>query len=167
MDYSRDGRSILMRATCVATALLVAGSAITVHAQADPVVIGSRLRITTTVGPVTRIGIFQGTRDSSVLLQTPATSLTFPIGSISRVEVSSGRKLSKTGGVVGFLLGAGAGGFALGCLANRDDYGVLCGGQNDTKFVVGAVAGGLVGGAIGALLFRSERWRPVDLARIR
>ncbi len=68
-----------------------------------------------------------------------------------------------TWGIVGGVLGAAAGGFALGCLANRDSYGVLCGGQNDTKLAIGAVTGGLAGAALGALLGRRERWRPAAL----
>jgi hypothetical protein len=54
------------------------------------------------------------------------------------------------------VLGAAVGG-ALACFANRDDYGVYCGGQNDTVVVIGAVIGAGVGGWIGAVLPR--RWR--------
>jgi membrane associated rhomboid family serine protease len=61
------------------------------------------------------------------------------------------------GGVVGFLAGAVLGG-VIGCAANRDSYGVFCGGQDDTKVFVGAALGGVAGGAVGALLFRRERW---------
>ena len=64
------------------------------------------------------------------------------------------------GGVVGALLGAGAG-FALGCLANQDDYGVFCGGQDDTKVIVGMTLGGILGATAGALLFKQEQWIPL------
>jgi gas vesicle protein len=65
------------------------------------------------------------------------------------------RRPNVTGGIIGFVVGAAAGA-TVGCLANKDDYGVFCGGQDDTKVVVGAAVGGVVGAAIGALLFRRE-----------
>ena len=65
-------------------------------------------------------------------------------------------------GVVGAIAFAGIGGVAA-CAANRDSYGVFCAGQDDTKIVIGAVLGGLVGGTLGALLFRRDRWVTVDL----
>ena len=72
-----------------------------------------------------------------------------------------GKKANVGLGVLGLLLGAGVGG-ALGCLANKDDYGVYCGGQDDTKVIVGAALGGLAGAAAGALLFKREAWRTVE-----
>ena len=53
--------------------------------------------------------------------------------------------------MVGAVAGAAIGA-ALGCLANRDDYGVFCGGQSDTKAVIGAVVGAGAGAWIGAVL---------------
>lgn len=64
----------------------------------------------------------------------------------------TGRRPNTTGGIIGFVVGAAAGA-TVGCLANKDDYGVFCGGQDDTKVVVGAVIGGAVGAAVGALVF--------------
>jgi hypothetical protein len=165
MDDSGNLRSLL---TFALTGLLIVGSARSAQAQLAPLPPGSRLRVTApTLALNERVGVFQGARDTILVLQTTAATLTVPISSIMRLELSSGRKLSKIGGVAGLLVGAGAGGFALGCLANRDDYGVLCGGQNDTKFVVGAVVGGLAGAALGAVLFRSERWKRIDVAIFR
>jgi LytS/YehU family sensor histidine kinase len=66
--------------------------------------------------------------------------------------------------VVGLLLGAAAGG-VIACTANRDAYGVFCGGQDDTKLVIGAAIGGAAGATLGALLFRRERWTAVDVPR--
>jgi hypothetical protein len=63
------------------------------------------------------------------------------------------RKPNVTGGIIGFVVGAAAGA-TVGCLANKDDYGVFCAGQNDTKVVVGALVGGVAGAAVGALLFK-------------
>jgi hypothetical protein len=75
-------------------------------------------------------------------------------------------KPSVLGGVVGALLGGAVGSLSVGCLANRDDYGVPCGGQDDTKFVIGGIVGGLTGGALGALISRKERWDHVDLEQL-
>jgi hypothetical protein len=63
------------------------------------------------------------------------------------------RHANVTGGIIGFVVGAAAGA-TVGCLANKDDYGVFCAGQNDTKVVVGALVGGVAGAAVGALLFK-------------
>jgi hypothetical protein len=88
------------------------------------------------------------------------------LADITKLELSSGQKPSIAGGVVGYLLGAAAGG-AVGCMANRDDYGVFCGGHDDTKVIIGAALGGAAGAALGALLFRQERWAVVDGSLLR
>ena len=98
------------------------------------------------------------------MLSRDTSLLALRLAEISRVEVSRGRKSGIVGGVVGLLLGAAAGG-VLACTANRDDYGVFCGGQDDTKLVIGAAIGGAAGAALGALLFRRERWTPVAIPR--
>lgn len=59
------------------------------------------------------------------------------------------RGTNATGGVIGAVLGAAAGA-AIGCLANEDDYGVFCAGQNDTIVVVGAALGALAGWLVGS-----------------
>lgn len=67
------------------------------------------------------------------------------------LDRSVAHRRSLTGGVVGLVVGAAAGAF-VGCLANRDDYGVLCGGQSDTKVFVGAAIGATAGALIGSRL---------------
>jgi hypothetical protein len=67
------------------------------------------------------------------------------------LERDSERGWSVTGAVIGGIVGVAVGG-ALGCLANRDDYGTFCGGQSDTKVAVGAVLGAGAGAFIGARL---------------
>jgi hypothetical protein len=131
-------------------------------AQIDP---GARLRVTLNrPAPNARIGTYESISDTTLSLSIASTRVVLPLANIARVEVSEGRRLSVTAGVIGFLLG-GAAGSALGCAANRDDYGVFCAGQSDTKVFTGALLGGLGGAALGAILFRRERWRPVDLRR--
>jgi hypothetical protein len=85
-----------------------------------------------------------------------AAHLPAPFLATGMVELRQDRELSITGGIVGALLGAAVGG-ALACLANRDSYGLLCFGDNDTVMVFGVVIGAGVGGWIGATLPR--RWR--------
>lgn len=128
---------------------------------------GDRIRLTVvTPSPRLYIGTYQSRTDSTWLLARGGAPLTLAATTVTRVERSQGRKLSVTGGVLGLLVG-GAGGAALGCLANRDDYGVFCGGQSDTKVVVGAALGGAAGAALGAILFRRERWSTVEPAPLR
>jgi hypothetical protein len=126
-----------------------------------------RLRVTAE-RPSVRVetGAYQALTDTTLVLSRGAAMVTLPLVSITQVEVSRGRTPSVAGGVVGFLLGAAAGG-ALACAANRDDYGVYCGGQEDTKLVLGAALGGVTGAALGALLFRRERWRVIGIGQLR
>ena len=128
---------------------------------------GARVRITV-VSPrlQTQVGSWRGYRDSTLRLEAGGTVVMIPMRSVARIEQSRGRKPGVAGGVVGLVLGAAAGG-ALGCLANRDDYGVFCGGQSDTKVVLGAAVGAAGGAVLGAMLFRRERWMPVDPASLR
>lgn len=132
--------------------------------ELQPLTVGARVRVTIG-GPVARvqIGTFQALLDTALLLKAGPSPLTISLDNIERLELSRGHKASVVGGVVGLVVGAAAGGFVLGGLANRDDYGVIGGGQDDTKLFVGAALGGVVGAVLGATLFRRERWVPVDL----
>ena len=130
--------------------------------QADTLAPGDRIRVSVvTPTPRLYIGTYQARTDSTLQLERGGSPLTIAMRTVSRLEQSRGRKLSVAGGVAGFLVG-GAAGAALGCLANRDDYGVFCGGQSDTKVAVGALLGGAAGAALGAVLFRRERWNAVE-----
>ena len=126
----------------------------------------TRLRVSA-ASPLTQVhtGTYRALTDTALVLSRDASQLTIPLAGITQVELSQGRKPNVTAGVVGFLLGAPAGG-AVGCAANRDDYGVYCGGQDDTKVIVGAALGGIAGATLGALLFRKEHWAVVDGSRL-
>jgi hypothetical protein len=130
-------------------------------AQGPELVVGTRVRVTTTTS-VTRAGAYRGIDQAALALQVDTATHRIPRETIAKLEQSMGRKPNVATGIVGAILGAGIGG-ALGCLANKDDYGVYCGGQDDTKVIVGAVIGGLAGGAAGALLFKKEGWREVPV----
>jgi len=133
-------------------------------AQGPPLALGTRVRVVEREPGPTRIGVYRGADQSALTLGIDSTTLTIPREQIVRLEQSLGRKPSLPGGIVGALLGALAGG-AVGCLANEDDYGVFCAGQDDTKVIVGAAVGGVAGAFLGAMLFRTERWRAVELPR--
>ncbi len=137
-------------------------------AQEEPLVPGTRVRVTAAQPPgEARVGMYQGLQGGLLEIEIDATRFSYQINDLTRLEVSRGHKPSIVGGVAGFVLGGAIGALALGCLANRDDYGVVCAGQNDTKFWTGAIGGGAVMGLLGAWLFRTERWVPIDIARLR
>ena len=135
--------------------------------DAPPLTADTRLRVRAEQSIVrVETGTYHALTDTTLVLSRETALVTIPRASITRVEISRGRKPSVAGGIVGLLLGAAAGG-ALACAANRDDYGVFCGGQDDSKLVLGAALGGAAGAVLGALLFRRERWRPVDVDQLR
>jgi hypothetical protein len=148
-------------------AAVIVALAGTLEAQHQgPLQVGARIRVSTDPpDPEHRTGTFAGLAGSDLRLSSGGTTVSVPVAAIRRLELSTGRSPGLAGGIVGGLLGVGVGGF-LGCVANRDSYGVLCGGQDDTKVIVGAALGGLAGGLAGALLFRRERWEPIDPSRL-
>lgn len=110
-----------------------------------------------------RIARFEAFTDSTLVVSANASSDIIPLTVVQRLE-SSRRAPNALTGAIGLLTGVALGGVA-GCAANRDSYGVFCGGQSDTKVAVGAAVGGIAGAALGAFLFRRERWSPVELPR--
>jgi hypothetical protein len=125
---------------------------------------GARVRVTMT-GPTAsvRIARFEAFTDSTLVVSANASSDIIPLSVVQRLE-SSRRAPNVLAGAIGLLVGGALGGVA-GCAANRDSYGVFCGGQSDTKVAAGAAVGGIAGAALGAFLFRRERWSAVDLPR--
>jgi hypothetical protein len=147
--------------------VVLAGSPLYAAEQGPPPEPGDRVRVTEsgeTTGP--RIGTWEGLRNEHLLVKADDRSHRIPLSAVRRLEVSRGRKASVTGGVLGTVVGGAMGSVAMGCLANKDDYGVACGGQDDTKFLIGALVGGLAGGVLGALIGRGERWEGVDVDRL-
>lgn len=146
-------------------AILAAGPGALVAQEPAGLSAGARIRVTPVNAPLRPvIGRFLALTDGTLRWTTRGDTVAHSLGTIARLERSRGRRLSVAGGVGGFLLGAAAGG-ALGCLANRDSYGVYCGGQDDTTVFVGAALGGAAGALLGALIFRRERWSAVALPR--
>jgi hypothetical protein len=129
---------------------------------------GDRVRVTLAETPSRAlVGALEARGEHDLTLRLDQHSRVVPADAILRVEVSRGRRPSTKWAVLGGLAGGAVGAFAGGCLANKDDYGVLCAGQDDTRYVIGGAAGGLVGGAVGAWLGRTERWEDVDFERRR
>ena len=141
----------------VRIALLVV---IAVVASAGSAAAQKRVRVTMARSGTQTIGILQSLTDTSLVLRSDNGLLSFSAQNIARIEQSAGRKPNVTMGVVGLVAGAAVGG-VIGCAVNSDSYGVFCGGQDDTKVVVGASLGGFTGGLLGALLFKRERWEPL------
>ena len=140
----------------VRVALLVA---IAVIASAGSAAAQKRVRVTMASDGTQTIGVLQSITDTSLVLRSENGLLSFSPRNLARIEQSAGRKPNVTMGVVGLVAGAAVGG-VIGCAVNSDSYGVFCGGQDDTKVVVGASLGGIAGGMLGALLFKRERWEP-------
>lgn len=140
--------------------LILAGRPTPLWSQGPALAIGARVRVTTTDAARPRVGTWQGMDASALRLGVDTSTAIIPRSTVRLLEESLGRKASVGGAIGGALFGIAAGG-ALGCLANKDSYGVYCAGQDDTKVIVGAALGGVLGGVAGALIFRKERWRPV------
>jgi hypothetical protein len=123
---------------------------------------GTRLRVTYGTSQETvQIGRLDTVSDTALLLYFAGASRTIPLATIHRLEASRGRRPNAVAGVLGLLLGVAVGG-VLGCTVNRDDYGVFCAGQSDTKVALGAAIGGVTGATVGAFVFRRELWSVVD-----
>jgi hypothetical protein len=151
---------MLTTLTSLLVALPLAAAPVADHAPTlEP---GARVRVTLVETPARAlVGTLESRSDRGLTLRLDQHTRVVPADAIRRVEVSRGRRPSTKWAVLGGLAGGAVGAFAGGCLANKDDYGVLCAGQDDKKYVVGAAVGGLVGGALGAWLGRSEQWEDV------
>jgi hypothetical protein len=159
---------LTMNARRFAFALIALNCALASFASAQtatPIERGTRVRVTTTdVSAPIRIARFEAFTDSTLVVSGTTASRVIPLSTIQRLE-SSRRTPNLLVGAVGLLLGAAAGA-AAGCAANRDSYGVFCGGQSDLKVFGGAAIGGVAGATLGALLFERDRWSPVELSTV-
>ena len=143
----RDGHAAALWAVLAAVALGTPSA----HASAQEIwasepAPSQRVRVTTVgsvagpvAGPARVTGEFQEWRDSTLVLRAEGVPRTIPLRTIEVLEVNRGRAPGPT--LAGLLLGTAVG-FALGCAANRDDYGVYCGGQSDATVFTGAALGG-------------------------
>lgn len=129
--------------------------------DAFPIPVGTRVRVS--YGDSVRVGAFAAMTDRQIFISTGAATMEIPLVDVRRLEMSLGRRPSLWGAVGGLGVG-GALGFLAGCDANRDDYGVFCGGQSDRTVALGAALGGVAGAALGAFVFGGVRWAQVLLS---
>jgi hypothetical protein len=128
---------------------------------------GERVRVTAPgIGVHERVCTFSALRrDTALVMERGGTLLALPLASITKLEVSRGRRSRVgKGAVIGLLAGAGAG-VLLGALDLAQEEGgaeyVLLGWAG-----LGAGAGALFGAVLGAVI-RVDRWEPVRLYPVR
>jgi MFS family permease len=109
------------------------------------------------------VATLEAWRGDTLVLARPWT-YELPLASVTRLEVSRGRKSHTLIGLgIGFIGGAAIGGL----VATGFDEG---GGDWGNYFLVGAAIGGAAFGAIGAgigALVKSDRWEEVPLDQLR
>ena len=147
--------------------LLLIPLSFTSLAAQDTLTAGDKVRVTTEEERV--VGYWVSVGDNQLTLNSEArdSSLVLPLASLTKLEVSQGRKANTLKGLgIGFLAGAGTGaliGAAVDCAAEFDLGQSFCvvlyGG-------IGAAVGLFVGGLAGAAIY-TERWGTVPLDRIR
>jgi hypothetical protein len=134
--------------------------------QGWPIILGDRVRVTApTLGPSPILGTVLDRRvDALILRRGSGDTITVPIASLARVEVSYGHHRHPfTGAIVGVASGAVIGG-VLGALSK--DTGPLAfgrAGQIAVGVGVGSAAGTVVGAGIGAFV-RTDRWHDAAVA---
>jgi hypothetical protein len=169
-------RSVSIVAQLSSFALL---AAVPLEGQAGGIEPGSRVRITAPVLELSKeVGSVLAIRGDTLLLEHQTSTLqpghgrrawstdttAVPVATVTRLEVSAGRRTNIDKGVRKGLLIGGAVGLALGVAMAADDEGndFVCDGAGCVASGVagGAVWGLLIGLAIGAFSSRDD-WRPV------
>jgi len=135
--------------------------------------VGDRIRVTSSEGAPLKGAFQQMGPQGLTLLRSKDTPFTIPVQSIQALEVAAGRKRGKAaliGGGIGLVAGVILGGLTSGdCVGDCDDpYNVGGGGLAEANATAeGAMLGGLalggIGAAVGALFFAPERWVKVDV----
>ncbi len=149
---------IPMRTVTVLPLLLILLSFTSLAAQ-DTLTAGDKVRVTTDEDRV--VGSLVSLDNNLLTLEG---SLMFPLASLTKLEVSRGRRVSWAATAIGFFGGLAVG-LAVGWFALQDDYGApTCSNEPACPIVIGAFAVG--GAAIGAAAFKTDRWEEVPLDRI-
>ncbi len=137
--------------------------------EPPPVKVGDRVRVTAPdLGIRKQAGRFEALRADTLVVAVADSTMTFPVASVTRLEVSRGQK-SRAGQGAGIgLLGGGLLGFLISSRNCTEGAGVL-----DTReaciqvsTVGGAVVGTFLGLAFGAVIM-TDRWQEVSLDRVR
>lgn len=121
---------------------------------------GTRVRAHLVGGRARPVGVVEAWRADTLFLRIGQrhTELALPLGSLTSLEVSEGRRRGP-GFPLGFLVGAAS--FGLMALGTTDNISAA-GGDATSAVVILAVIGGALGGVIGALI-PVERWRQLPL----
>jgi hypothetical protein len=125
-----------------------------------------RVRITTSNGADTTVaGTIRSLDGRAIALAVPGRPEPVSVArdQIAKIEVSAGRGSRLTGALIGALVGAGVGAVVGKGSESNNTYAV-----NSAAEAGGAIAFGLLGAAIGALVPPAERWQeaPTSSARL-
>jgi hypothetical protein len=133
--------------------------------EQPPLEPGQRVRVTAPDLAIhNQAGRFEAVRGDSLVLAGAVSTMTFPVASITRLEVSRARKShTLIGAGIGFVVGALAGA-AVGPSAITGD--ISKGGARLFGAGIGALGGTVLGLAVGAIS-KSDRWEEVPLDRLR
>lgn len=151
----------------LAAAMLAAIGAADLHGQAPLPEPGTRVRATVRVTGTDRLqGTIVSVGGDTLRMRALAggTIRAIPWASVARLDVWRGQRSHLLAGAgIGLLVGAGAG-LAITYASCTPD--VDCFSAGITLFGATA-AGGLSGGLVGALLWKTDRWEEVPLDRLR
>jgi len=135
--------------------------------DSTPLAAGERVRVTApAMSPTPIVGAFARLGADTLVIETPVSTRRFPRASVTRLEVSTGRRSHVgQGALYGGIVGAGVAALALGSSSLCAD--LEAGG---TCALVGAAGGGVAGVLLGALIgsaTKSDRWEEVAPTRLR
>ncbi len=136
-----------------------------VGSQRPSITNGSRVRIKLDSSPSWIIGNIQDVRSDSIYFASDQK--TFPIKSISKFELSTGKKLNTgQGGKMGLIIGGIAGAIAFAVISSGEDGFVLTAEEAGAGAAISSVAlGGLTGLAVGSLS-KTDQWQTIAVQDI-
>jgi hypothetical protein len=128
---------------------------------------GDRIRVTASAHDLRKyVGEFRSLQGDTIILD----SLSVPLASVARLEVSAGRKSQWASGMIaGLLVGAGVGALA-GAIVPCAEVFTDAGWDEARCVGLGAAAGGGLGLLVGAVaggLSSTDRWEEVPLNQLR
>lgn len=127
--------------------------------------IGAPVRVTTDDVPgAPVVGMFAGTVGDTMLvgLEGGSDALRLPRGNILQIETRVGRRSSAgTAAVIGMLVGTGVGGLVAAATSPHGLEPSAAG-----LFLGGGAVGAIVGGVLGGLVFKADRWVVVPVSML-
>ncbi len=148
--------------------------------EAPPVKVGDRVRVTAPdLGLYKQAGRLEALRADTLVVAVADSTMTFPVASVTRLELSRGQKShGLAGALIGGLVGAASGailGYADGddppC---RESGWFACWGETrltaKEKARAGAIVLGIVGVVVGRIVganTKTDKWEEVPVDRVR